>query len=679
MQQILVESAAVLVADSMHKEVASPDSMAKDSGVLETNQEIRSIRQRQWVEDSYENVAHLPSKDFESVNLGLYYIRQMNSDAWSALGYNSISHGFAIQLMSGNRLKGENYSLYGGAEFGVQYFNHSPLDSIVVNLTNHKLAESFIRSRTTDLAMRWQFEYSGRRIKPYSSVSAGVRLMTTQQKVSQIDVEGIYDPSNVHSISNRSAAVGCFGLGAKFMISPWLYLDVRKEWSFGSNKVAVVDYNNVNLEGVLYAPDIQKMSFNSSTYKIGVVFNFGKKDTRTLLDQEAHFEYSCIDIASQKSANSMQVVCKDQRQIESYSAENECNTTENDESSDSFRYEEVVTHSYWVDDYYEYRNIVPGHDFSNGSLALHYMKLNHVNPSGWKSMGYQDSLGGLSIQFMSKNLTSRRNIGLYFGGDIDVHFWDKSETDTLFINSTNIDAGYGFDKSTSGDILLRTIVEFNPARIVPYATAALGLRLFDMNANVKGMLNSREYESNFQDRTSLKTAAFNVGFGSRIKLSQFIHLDVRREWTFALSGFNVLPLGEYMDPSREEKLSFHTSQWKVGLIFDMSIGNREYALVEPGHQKNITSELYYNHFLDSLTQEENTYLSLTELHSLQPCDSNMMPNVNYRRERTRDDPNPQIIYHEDHPAEQIKSKPSQPSRKKPFPGVRKKEIKVIDW
>jgi hypothetical protein len=207
-----------------------------------------------------------------------------------------------------------------------------------------------------------------------------------------------------------------------------------------------------------------------------------------------------------------------------------------------------------------------------------------------------------------------------------------------------------------------------------------------MNKNVKGMLNSTEYESNYEARASNGTAGGSFGYGGRVKLSKFIHLDVRQEWTFALTKFRILPLGEYDDPSGEVKLSLHTKQWKVGLIFDMSFGHREYALIEPAHQVIDGSEVLCNYDLDSPSQSPSSYLSLSEIKTMEPCDSNLNPNINHKIYPTTNDPTPRSTMSNStyvDPVEEKKStttiKTKTPNRKKPFPGVREKEEKKIDW
>ncbi|MFT5725435.1 MAG: hypothetical protein ACI9JN_002560 [Bacteroidia bacterium] len=675
-------STNALIADSVYKNEFNKDSISTDSLETKIGQVFRRVKQRVWVEDSYEYVSHLPSKDFEDGWLAIYYSHQYhsNASAWSSLGYSTSSRGLAFQFMSGNQLKREDISLYGGMELGWQFFDHSPVDSIVVNLTNKKLAKTYVVSRTTDLLMRWHYEYSNYRIKPYASIAVGARMMRTQQKVEQLSKDTFYEKSNNHRMSTRSTAIGTFGLGVKYMINPRIQLDVRSEWTLGSNKVEVVDFNNRNLEGLLYEPKRVKQSLNSGQFKVGIALNIAQtSETRTVLFEKGHYEYECLNLVSNRNSNVIGVACNTTNQGRSEDSTLACNTTKLQASSDSFGYKKVVVQSYWVDDYYDYRNVVPGRTLINSSLAVHFVQLNLSNPSEWKSMGYQESIPGVSLQFLSSNKSIKRDWGLYFGGDIGLHVWDKSARDTLFLNSATIDAGYHFDRSMSGDMRLRTIVEFNPlVRLVPYATMAFGVRMFDMNSNVKGILSSTQFESDNQDKVSAVTAAFTTGYGGRVKLTNHIHLDIRQEWSFALRKFTTHPYGEFNDPSRKKKLSLNTNQWTVGLIFAIGSGSREYAKIQEGHQKDVTAELYCNYNLDSTSNVSNSYLSIAEIDSLQPCDSNSNPNIINQGNPTRNDPNPIIRSGSSTTNKPSNQKPNR-SSKKEFPGVRKKVPRKITW
>lgn len=221
----------------------------------------------------------------------------------------------------------------------------------------------------------------------------------------------------------------------------------------------------------------------------------------------------------------------------------------------------------------------------------------------------QDSFrqnAGFNMQFMSGNLTGRRDFSAYMGFDFGMQFTGRGKNYGVALDNTTQDSGFTRLSNHSFDFFARSHFEYDKFRLKPYVNLFGGPRIFATSQYTEAYHQKTNYDNS--SNTNAFTSAslmYGAGVGVRYRISKVVSLDARLEYmrgtqtqmvnvdkstfngltAFNLSKFSVTP--EY-------------KQLKVGFLFDL--GPEE----EPVHKDETTEETQYYKY-DSTT---NSYIKV---------------------------------------------------------------------
>jgi hypothetical protein len=272
------------------KELPSNPLPPKDS-LKKANKFYKAITHEVWVEDRYEYTYLKPKYDIEDFWIGMHYTQQRpeNQPLYDSMGLRDVAHGFNIQFMSGNLLKGEYWAIYGGLDWGMQFYGRSKDSEVLINSTNQDKGLTHLRSSSTDFLARFHFEYAQFPIIPYINLAGGPRILMTGQHVSSLLTSNEYESSTSHNVANDVALMGSLGVGFRVKISPAVSLDARYEQFYGG-KAQIVDLHNSQFVGTEYTLSKNKISTNSSQFKLGFIFDFSQREEEKKLVEPGHYE-----------------------------------------------------------------------------------------------------------------------------------------------------------------------------------------------------------------------------------------------------------------------------------------------------------------------------------------------------------------------------------------------------
>ncbi len=251
----------------------------------------KTISHQVWVEDRYEYNYIKPKYDIEDFWFGIHYTQQRpeNQPLFDSMGLRDVAHGFNMQFMSGNLLKGEYWAVYGGLDWGMQFYGRSKDVEVLINSANQDKGLTHLRSSSTDFLARFHFEYAQFPIIPYVNIAGGPRILMTGQQVSSLLTSNEYESSNSHNVSNDVALMANVGVGLRVKISPSVSLDARYEQYYGG-KAQVVDLQNSQFVGTEYTLSKNKINTNSSQFKFGFIFDLSQHEEEKTLVEPGHYE-----------------------------------------------------------------------------------------------------------------------------------------------------------------------------------------------------------------------------------------------------------------------------------------------------------------------------------------------------------------------------------------------------
>ncbi len=263
----------------------------KDIEAPDTAKFLKNVVSKYWVDTTYTYLYHPPSRDIEDGWIGLYYTNQQLTDAydWERIGRHTETHGFNLQFMSGNILPGENFAIYAGIDWGMQFYGRSESSEVLINSVNEDRGLTFLRSHSNDLYFSGQIEWAQFPIVPYIHGSAGGRILTTAQTTRALLSSADYESTQENGVHTRAALSTKYGVGAKLRITPRMYLDARYS-IVNSRSVETVDYNNTSFNGLDYDLGRQKLNMNAGQVQFGVVFDVSSETRTKVIDEPGHWE-----------------------------------------------------------------------------------------------------------------------------------------------------------------------------------------------------------------------------------------------------------------------------------------------------------------------------------------------------------------------------------------------------
>lgn len=297
---------------NMLKSVGDEIESVMQSNGPDTAQFYKRVTSRYWVDTTYVWKRHKNSRDIEDGWFGLYYSnQQLNDDMWDSLGRLTENHGFNIQFMSGNILPGENLAIYGGLDWGMQFYGRSDKDEVVINSVNEDRGVTFMRSHVNDIFITGQMEWAQTRFIPYVTASAGTRIFTTGQTVKALAESTEYERSTEDGLFTRAAFATKLGMGARIKLTSVMHLDMKYEF-IQSGKMKVVDYGATKFDGLEYQVSTQQMDLNAHQWRVGLVFDVSYDEYKKEVDEPAHWEERTQELYLDPSDSSKIVIpCSD--------------------------------------------------------------------------------------------------------------------------------------------------------------------------------------------------------------------------------------------------------------------------------------------------------------------------------------------------------------------------------
>lgn len=209
--------------------------------------------------------------------------------------------------MSGNRMRNSNWGLYGGFDWGMQFYNKSRKMNVVLNNTNQDSGYTRLRTFSMDFLGRMHFEYAKFQLIPYVNFMAGPRLYATDQIVSSyIPMKETESRTSTNVHTSVSMMYG-FGFGLRMRISPVVSLDARYEWMNGS-PVKLVDLNKSTFGGLNYNLAVNKIALHQEQFKFGILFNLSDVEYDKKLVKEGYYRNYSLDSLEINASDSNKII-----------------------------------------------------------------------------------------------------------------------------------------------------------------------------------------------------------------------------------------------------------------------------------------------------------------------------------------------------------------------------------
>jgi hypothetical protein len=256
--------------------------------VLKDGKIHRVLIRKTWIPDEYHYVEIDSLKSVQDGFIGVHFTAQKPANV------DSMSAGFNIQFMSGNRLEHAYWGLYGGFDWGMQFYGKSKKSGVVLNNTRQDSGFTRLRSQSMDFFGRAHLEYARFPIIPYFNAMAGPRLYYTNQHVaSYVPLKETESSSTTNAHTSVSMMYGV-GAGIRVRVSKVVSLDMRYEWMSGT-KVKQVDLNNSTFNGLNYNLVYTKARPTVEQFKFGLLFDLSSKEYKKELVKPGYYKETVYD------------------------------------------------------------------------------------------------------------------------------------------------------------------------------------------------------------------------------------------------------------------------------------------------------------------------------------------------------------------------------------------------
>lgn len=282
--------------NDLNLEGSNPDTIIsqvkKLKSVVDTAVFYKKVVSRRWVDTTWRYEYHKPERDIEDFWMGFYYTQQdLNSPfVLDIRGDQRVeTHGFNLQFMSGNLLPGENLAIYGGFDWGMQFYGRSDESEVLINSVNEDRGLTFLRSHLNDLYLSGQIEWAQFPVVPYLTGSVGLRIFSTGQTTRALMDSELYESSTDNGVLTRAGLGFKYGAGLKVRLTPRMYLDARYEMVMG-DEVDAVDYTRTSFNGLAYDVTKQRLNLDASQFRLGVVFDCSVDKGEKVVNKPGYWE-----------------------------------------------------------------------------------------------------------------------------------------------------------------------------------------------------------------------------------------------------------------------------------------------------------------------------------------------------------------------------------------------------
>lgn len=253
-----------------------------------------------WVPEEYDWVVDNSQKTVNNGFIGIHFTGQRNR------GADTGSAGFNLQFMSGNRIQHKYWGLYGGIDWGMQFYGKSKKSNVALNNTRADSGFARLRSHSMDFLGRGHLEYARFPLIPYINVMAGPRIYATNQQVSSYVPLKETESSQSNNVHTSATMVYGFGAGLRLRVSPVISIDARYEWINGL-KVKQVDLSNSTFNGLSHELRYYTSKPRQEQFKFGILFDISETQYEKKLIKEGYYKVTTID--------SLQIDAKDSNKI----------------------------------------------------------------------------------------------------------------------------------------------------------------------------------------------------------------------------------------------------------------------------------------------------------------------------------------------------------------------------
>jgi len=253
-----------------------------------------------WIPETYEWVESSKSKTITDGFFGMHFTSERPRNT------NNSSAGFNIQFMSGNNIFSEHWGLYGGLDWGMQFYQKGNKSNVALNNTRGDSGFTRLRSHSMDFLGRGHFEYAKYALVPYVNIMTGPRIYATNQQVASYVPLKETESSTSNNVHTSASMMYGFGAGLRLKISPFISLDARYEWLDGTN-VKQVDLTNSTFNGLSYDLKYTTVKPRQEQFKFGIIIDLSEKDYEKKIIKEGYYKITTID--------SLQIDAKDSNKI----------------------------------------------------------------------------------------------------------------------------------------------------------------------------------------------------------------------------------------------------------------------------------------------------------------------------------------------------------------------------
>lgn len=228
-------------------------------------------------------------------------------------------------------------------------------------------------------------------------------------------------------------------------------------------------------------------------------------------------------------------------------------------------------------------------------MGIHFTAQQAAPAMGLNS--YTDHFG-FNFQFMSPNLTGRKDFGGHLGVDFGALWYGRGKHYGVVLNNSSLDSGFTRLSTHSFDIFARGHFEYARFRIKPYVNAVAGPRIYATSQYVKSYHPKTDYENSSNTNVANSVSfMYGAAIGARIAVSKHVSIDGRWEFLMGTQTQTTdLEASEFNGISsfslKKNIITPEYSQWKFGVLFDLW-NSYESSTTHTNNDVVQTNEYYY--------------------------------------------------------------------------------------
>lgn len=277
-------------------------SQTSDSVIVRnSHREVQKIR---YHPPQYRYVP-TPRNYISGFGLGIDYTNEsftnLEEMAWdSSENYISGSSGFSmyglVMPRTIRKLKETSPNLGSfnwGFGFNVNQFHKSSKERVVINTINQDSAHTRLETSNFSLYTMSRYEWAMGRVFPFVGVQAGFSLLSTDQVTETYMVMTEYESHKQENLTTNVAYYWAPEVGVRFRLGTAVSAVLSHEWKMGS-QIDLADVNNTQFDGLQLSATSQKVTYQTSMWKIGFLFDLSSNHGKKVLIHEAYTDTTMV-------------------------------------------------------------------------------------------------------------------------------------------------------------------------------------------------------------------------------------------------------------------------------------------------------------------------------------------------------------------------------------------------